>query len=222
MTPVILPIINAKECQELPVAGLKMPFSREHKCEWRSRWEVSRIRHECEWRDRWEAAEFGQETAPRIDPQSGMGNPPHFERDFEQAIARAKRHGSPFCIVLLEAWADPARQRPVSDALHLALSHLLLRIARLEDSLSELTWVRWGIILAETPESGGRAFIDRVHAALAARADASGRQIATAAGLVEGTGEDELLALLLRAELALESSSVAFGKPRDESIVRAG
>ncbi|MBF5040963.1 diguanylate cyclase [Aggregicoccus sp. 17bor-14] len=147
------------------------------------------------------------------DPLTGLWAGAGAEDALAREFSRARRYGSPLAIALLDV--DHLRRvneqlgRSAGDRALKEVSDVLKRTARNTDVL-----IRWGgeefvALLPGVGLQGGREFLKRLQAAVAAVDVGAETPLTLSAGLAELRPEDDLQALLLRADTRLyEAKSV--------------
>jgi GGDEF domain-containing protein len=99
---------------------------------------------------------------PHEDPETGLGNLRHLEREWARMAARWQRHGEPFALGLLmigdpgtPEWPETLRQATPG------VVRTLVSAARAEDSVCQLGERAFVALLAGATYEGGLAFVER-------------------------------------------------------------
>ena len=104
------------------------------------------------------AAKRKATSTAKIDPVTGLGNGPMFSHEIEREMARYKRTGEPFSILVLATEpiykGDPSRDTVVAE--------ILRDLARSEDAPCHLKGRWFGVVLAGAREAGARAALARL------------------------------------------------------------
>ena len=151
-----------------------------------------------------QAVEFGRQA--HEDALTGLPNGRAFDEGFAHHFARAKRHGQPLCLMLLDL--DHVRQindtwsHAVGDQVLSEAARLLRSICRTSDLPARLGGDAFAVILTDTDLDGAKRFNQRLHAAFAScrswHADEAGpNYVSFSAGLVQ-LGEDDQAPAQLR------------------------
>jgi lipopolysaccharide/colanic/teichoic acid biosynthesis glycosyltransferase len=85
-----------------------------------------------------------------------------FDRELSRERLRATRRSIPFCLLTVELLTKAGSTRRNTNKQNRQLVDLLLRNLRVTDEKGILSTFRYGILLVDTPEMGGRAVLDRV------------------------------------------------------------
>lgn len=151
-----------------------------------------------------QAVEFGRQA--HEDGLTGLPNGRAFDEGFSHHFARAKRHGQPLCLMLLDL--DHIRQindtwsHAVGDGVLGEAAGLLRSVCRTSDLPARLGGDAFAVILTDTDMEGGKRFSQRLHAAFAScrnwhSAEAGPNYVSFSAGLVQ-LGEDDQAPAQLR------------------------
>jgi diguanylate cyclase (GGDEF)-like protein len=155
------------------------------------------------------------------DALTGLPNGRAFDEGFAHHFARAKRHGQPLCLMLLdldhlgqvnEHWSHAVGDEVLAEA-----ARLLRSVCRTSDLPARLGGDGFAVILTDTDLEGGKRFGQRLHAAFAScRSWHSGEvgpnYVSVSAGLVQLGEEDQAPAQLRqRADRALYLAKHAGG-----------
>lgn len=151
-----------------------------------------------------QAVEFGRQA--HEDGLTGLPNGRAFDEGFSHHFARAKRHGQPLCLMLLDL--DHIRQindtwsHAVGDGVLGEAARLLRSVCRTSDLPARLGGDAFAVILTDTDMEGGKRFSQRLHAAFAScrnwhSAEAGPNYVSFSAGLVQ-LGEDDQAPAQLR------------------------
>jgi GGDEF domain-containing protein len=101
-----------------------------------------------------------RERALHEDHETGVGNSRQLDIDFVKAVARFRRQGEPFALVLIELRHSLGRQALGTDVVA-AVAGVLLQTARAEDSVCRVDERAFAVLLSASDASGARAFIQR-------------------------------------------------------------
>ncbi|MEO9590717.1 sugar transferase [Rhodopirellula bahusiensis] len=85
-----------------------------------------------------------------------------FERELNRERLRATRRSIPFCLLTVELLTKAGSTRRSTTKQNRQLVDLLLRNLRVTDEKGILATFRYGVLLVDTPEMGGRAVLDRL------------------------------------------------------------
>lgn len=96
-------------------------------------------------------------SAIQRDGESLLLSRTEFNREVARERIRATRRMIPFCVVSMKLHEEKQRRQK-----RRALIRLLHRNVRLTDQKADLGRSQFGILLVDTPESGGRAVVDRL------------------------------------------------------------
>jgi diguanylate cyclase (GGDEF)-like protein len=142
------------------------------------------------------------------DPLTGLSNRRAGEAALAREVARARRHGSPLCLALL----DLDRFKRVNDRHGHAVGDQVLsevsRILRASFRASDLV-VRWGgdeflVLLPDAGVALATRFVDRARVRIEASTFSAVRQMTLSAGVVEvGLHDEDPKAALVRADTML-------------------
>jgi PleD family two-component response regulator len=106
----------------------------------------------------WNSPQTAPAAAPKVDPVTGLGNAAMFKHETLKAIARYRRIGEPFSVLLIATGergaGDPGR--------HSAIAKLLSGAVREEDTPCHLSGRQFAIVLSGAPEVGARAALERI------------------------------------------------------------
>lgn len=121
--------------------------------------------HRCEWRERVEALEREvhrlREESAFEDPDTGLGNLVQLDRDFTKLVSRFRRHGEPFCLVLIRVAGFGGEGHALTKSSIARLARALAETARIEDSLSRAGEAEFAVLLPHCDLDGGDAFVSR-------------------------------------------------------------
>lgn len=85
-----------------------------------------------------------------------------FDRELTRERLRATRRSIPFCLLTVELLTKAGSTRRHTAKQNRKLVDLLIRNLRVTDEKGILATFRYGILLVDTPEMGGRAVLDRL------------------------------------------------------------
>ncbi|WP_430450935.1 sugar transferase [Rhodopirellula europaea] len=85
-----------------------------------------------------------------------------FDRELNRERLRATRRSIPFCLLTVELLTKAGATRRSTNKQNRQLVDLLLRNLRVTDEKGILATFRYGVLLVDTPEMGGRAVLDRL------------------------------------------------------------
>ncbi|EGF25593.1 sugar transferase [Rhodopirellula baltica] len=85
-----------------------------------------------------------------------------FDRELNRERLRATRRSIPFCLLTVELLTKAGSTRRSTNKQNRQLVDLLLRNLRVTDEKGILATFRYGVLLVDTPEMGGRAVLDRL------------------------------------------------------------
>lgn len=85
-----------------------------------------------------------------------------FDRELNRERLRATRRSIPFCLLTVELLTKAGATRRTTNKQNRQLVDLLLRNLRVTDEKGILATFRYGVLLVDTPEMGGRAVLDRL------------------------------------------------------------
>lgn len=106
----------------------------------------------------WNSPQSAPAAAPRVDPVTGLGNAAMFKYETGKAIARYRRLGEPFSVLMVATGergaGDPAR--------HSAIAKLLAGALREEDTPCHLSGRQFAIVLSGAPAAGACAALERL------------------------------------------------------------
>ena len=106
----------------------------------------------------WNSQQAVPLSAPKVDPVTGLGNAAMFKHETLKAIARYRRIGEPFSVLIIATGergaGDPAR--------HSSIARLLAGAVRTEDTPCHLSGRQFAIVLSGTPATGARAALERI------------------------------------------------------------
>lgn len=166
-----------------------------------------------------QAVEFGRQA--HEDGLTGLPNGRAFDEGFAHHFARAKRHGQPLSLMLLDL--DHVRQindnwsHAVGDEVLAEAARLLRSVCRTSDLPARLGGDGFAVILTDTDLDGAKRFSQRLHAAFAScrswhSAEAGPNYASFSAGLVQLGEQDQAPAQLRqRADRALYLAKHAGG-----------
>ena len=155
-----------------------------------------------------------QEHAVREDEHTGVGNARALEIDFAKCVARARRSGEPFSLVLIEVSHTLRRDNVDPDAI-VAVADVLAARAREEDSICRVDDRLFALLLAGADAEGGGQFVDGVRTHVATgmfRAGANLRMLEIRGGVAQWAaelGSLDALGRQARRDLDRESANIA-------------
>ncbi|MCR9206899.1 MAG: sugar transferase [bacterium] len=85
-----------------------------------------------------------------------------FDRELNRERLRATRRSIPFCLLTVELLTKAGATRRSTNKQNRQLVDLLFRNLRVTDEKGILATFRYGVLLVDTPEMGGRAVLDRL------------------------------------------------------------
>ncbi len=152
------------------------------------------------------------ERMARTDELTGLANRREFEAGFERAVARHKRSGTPFSMILL----DVDSFKHINDSLgHLAGDSILVSVGEaIRNSTRNVDLIaRWGgdefIVLVEGKLEEARSAAERIRKDVRQLPGASGLKsgpVTVSCGIAQYEEDDNLDALMTRADKALYAS----------------
>jgi len=161
------------------------------------------------------------------DPLTGLANRRELERLLRLELRRAARHGRPLAVLVLDVdrfkRVNDGHGHQAGDAVLVELAGRLRGLAREVDVVGRLGGDEFVVVLPETDLAGGRAFAERVRAAVAERPfRVGGRELPVTVSLGVAAYPDHggsLQALLVEGDRALYAAKAA---GRDCVRARAG
>lgn len=95
------------------------------------------------------------------DPETGVGSTRQFEVEFIKQVARYRRRGETFSVVILQA-RDPRRPDDLLEPdIIVSAAHRLAQTARVEDTLCRVARRGFAVMLAGSDARGAHVYIDR-------------------------------------------------------------
>ncbi len=160
------------------------------------------------WQERAEAVRDEllrfRDAAVHEDHETGLGNARQLELDWVKGVARFRRRGEPFSLVLIEI-SDTLGRDYISDETVAGVAGVVLRTSRAEDSVCRVGPQRFATLLSNSDRAGGDRFVRRVRV----RANTELFQLGSTMGFMELNGgvaewadEMEVLADLEEAAVA--------------------
>lgn len=162
---------------------------------------------------------------PGCDPVTGLTDAPAFHARLAQEMARARRHGLPLALMMLDldhfAALNARYGREVGDGV-LAETALLLKLALREtDVLSRLGGDTFGVLLPETDQGPAVRCADRVRRTLEGHTFARVGRLSASAGVAAGPRDGvEAVELVHQADQALTLAKKA-GRRRVLAVASA-
>ena len=102
-----------------------------------------------------------------MNPTTGVGNLPALELQFAKALGRWRRTLEPFSVGLVRL-SHPASPNETLPALAAAqLGHILVDIARVEDTVCRVSGNEFAVLLASSTFEGATAFVERARNGIA-------------------------------------------------------
>lgn len=166
-----------------------------------------------------QTVEFGRQA--HEDALTGLPNGRAFDEGFAHHFARAKRHGQPLCLMLIDldqlGQVNENWSHAVGDEVLVEASRLLRSVCRTSDLPARLGGDGFAVILTDTDMDGGKRFSQRLHTAFASgrswhAGEVGPNYVSFSAGLVQLGEEDQAPAQLRqRADRALYLAKHAGG-----------
>lgn len=154
------------------------------------------------------------------DRLTGLYNRHKLDQRLGEEVARAQRHGSPFCVAMIDIdhfkRVNDSHGHAVGDLVLQCLGHLMLRGRRASDMVG-----RWGgeeflILCPETHLDGGVLVAERLRVAAQDCPMPEAGRVTLSAGVAEFRRGDSVESLLARADAALYRAKAA-GRNRVEA-----